>query len=289
MAPQPGVYEVKGEAEDDNGTSFPCKGQIQLFGDGSVAGLLNDAPDGCFGGSSLIVDGTWENNEVKFELRDQGQLETYKYEGEFKSAGLFNRTEGTISGEWQLADWPTQLKTQGPDMRGSFEFETLGPNKESRRKYEIRIITGNEQWKKGFRGPGTGEYKVWIQLMGDEGNSLPVQLREENRTTKNAEFHLMNQDDGHHVEVDADIGRLHSVTVGHDVLGEKKGWYLSRVEVRDEAGFYMVFPFERWIDAGLEDKEVLAMMPAKCIASAGGDEALQQELKRERDVRKECE
>eukprot|EP00854_Cymbomonas_tetramitiformis_P012708 gene12708-15026_t len=225
-----GVYNIQGEAHDDNQNVYPCVGKLELFSDTSVTGVINDAEGGIFGGSSLVVEGTWGKKEISFEIRDAEDLETYKYEGVWSSKSLFSSKEGEINGEWQYDDWPSDRKSQPEQNRGSFHFSVQGPTPQNRKQYEVRVVTGNLQELACASETFRADFALYVQLIGSRGNSLPLQLKETNKTTKNAELFAMNQDDGFTVETETAVGKVLSVVVGHNATEEYKGYYLSRIE-----------------------------------------------------------
>ncbi|KAK3258692.1 hypothetical protein CYMTET_32273 [Cymbomonas tetramitiformis] len=259
MGLKKGVYQVKGEAADDKGTRYPCLGKFELHEDKkkgikAVTGVLNDTNTGAFGGSSLILSGSWTKNEISFEVRDADEMETYKYEGGWTQLSVFNSEEGVLRGEWQHIDWPSERKTQYGQNRGSFEFLTHGPKEPVRKTYEIRIITGNFQEIASANSQAQAsvleKYSVFVQLHGKEKSSMPLILDEDKLSTKNGDLYRMNQDDGFKVAVDENVRSLENITVGHNCTDAGKGHYISRVEVINDQGHYLVFPFEMWLDPG---------------------------------------
>ncbi|KAK3260288.1 hypothetical protein CYMTET_30745, partial [Cymbomonas tetramitiformis] len=266
-----GVYNIQGEAHDDNQNVYPCVGKLELFSDTSVTGVINDAEGGIFGGSSLVVEGTWGKKEISFEIRDAEDLETYKYEGVWSSKSLFSSKEGEINGEWQYDDWPSDRKSQPEQNRGSFHFSVQGPTPQNRKQYEVRVVTGNLQELACASETFRADFALYVQLIGSRGNSLPLQLKETNKTTKNAELFAMNQDDGFTVETETAVGKVLSVVVGHNATEEYKGYYLSRIELVDEGGAFHVFPFEKWLDAGRGQRATVATAPIKTAGGEGGE------------------
>lgn len=63
------------------------------------------------------------------------------------------------------------------------------------------------------------------------------------------------QTDEFHLEA-VDLGGVDKVIVGHTTVGRGKGWYCERVVVMETDDRQAVFPCNRWLDTGIDDREI---------------------------------
>lgn len=113
--------------------------------------------------------------------------------------------------------------------------------------YEITVVTGDRD------SAGT-DAQVYITLFGAQGNSGEVPLINqrdnfERRQTDGFTSPLLKQD----------LGNLEQIRIWHDNVGEKPGWFLESITVRNRATDQSwFFPCRRWLaldgDGGLIDR-----------------------------------
>jgi hypothetical protein len=110
--------------------------------------------------------------------------------------------------------------------------------------YTVTIVTGD------IENAGTGA-EVYITLFGGNGDSGERQLVHprndfERGHTDYFTFHQMRN-----------LGELHEVRIRHNDRGEKPGWFLDGVTVRNETtGETWFFPCGRWLARTADDGEI---------------------------------
>lgn len=108
--------------------------------------------------------------------------------------------------------------------------------------YEVSVVTGD------VRGAGTNA-NVYIVLFGEDGDTGKVPLKT-SRTFKN-KFERGQTDV---FTIDAKVGEVQKIRIGHDNKGGFAGWFLDKVLVDvPSLGQRLVFPCGRWLDKDKDD------------------------------------
>ncbi|XP_059163011.1 lipoxygenase homology domain-containing protein 1-like [Physella acuta] len=113
-------------------------------------------------------------------------------------------------------------------------------------KYFVTVYTGKD--------PGSDtSAQIFINLMGDLGDSGKRQLRMSNRPKP----FQCGQSDTFEIEA-VHLGSLSKVLIGHDETRPGDGWFCDKVVVREgkTANMEFVFPCSRWFDSGMEDRKL---------------------------------
>lgn len=113
--------------------------------------------------------------------------------------------------------------------------------------YDITVVTGNLD-------SGGTDAGVYITLFGANGNSGQVPL-----TNERNNFERGHTDGFTPPSITKDLGKLENIRIWHDNIGEKPGWFLETVTVRNRAtGDSWFFRCHRWLslndDDGLIDR-----------------------------------
>ncbi|CAB4019689.1 lipoxygenase homology domain-containing 1-like, partial [Paramuricea clavata] len=108
--------------------------------------------------------------------------------------------------------------------------------------YEVSVVTGD------ISGAGT-DANVYVILFGDKGESGKLDMK---TSQTNKDKFERNQTDV--FSLDADVGVLKKIRIGHDNKGGFAGWFLDKVEIDSKSlGTRWVFPCGRWLDKGKDD------------------------------------
>jgi hypothetical protein len=112
--------------------------------------------------------------------------------------------------------------------------------------YRVNVYTGNLD--SGARA-GT-DANVFIRLYGSNGSSDELML---DNAANNFEQGAVDTFSLHL----RDLGELMKVRVGHDNSGDKPGWFLDRIAVRNEdSDQEWTFPCSRWLARDEDDGEI---------------------------------
>lgn len=111
--------------------------------------------------------------------------------------------------------------------------------------YEVSVVTGD------VRGAGT-DANVFIVLFGEDGDTGKVPLKT-SRTSKN-KFERGQTDV---FTIDAKVGEVQKIRIGHDNKGGFAGWFLDKVMIDvPSLGQRSVFPCGRWLDKNKDDGQL---------------------------------
>ncbi|XP_070194990.1 lipoxygenase homology domain-containing protein 1-like isoform X2 [Littorina saxatilis] len=203
-------------------------------------------------------------DEFKINLLKVGEVYKVRLELASKSAG---RSPKWKVGNVQLQDlntkkellfrfdrWLSRQEDDGEIMR---ELPVFAKGKEvlPMRQYEVRVYTGKE-------GSADTTAAVYINLFGEHGDCGKRMLIKSNNKTP----FLKGQVDKFEVEA-VSLGKLAQCLVGHDGTRSGDGWYLDSIVVRESknSGREYVFPCNRWLDAGREDRKIERMLQVKVV------------------------
>ncbi|XP_071154983.1 lipoxygenase homology domain-containing protein 1-like isoform X1 [Mytilus edulis] len=125
-------------------------------------------------------------------------------------------------------------------------------------RYHVILTTGKE--------PGSEtDSNVYINIAGEKGDTGRRMLLQSNNVSK----FKVGQTDIFHVEA-VSLGVLQKLTIGHDGTMAGQGWYLDEVVIREfeDAKEEYIFPCEKWLDTGEEDRKIERVLyvkePAPC-------------------------
>lgn len=111
--------------------------------------------------------------------------------------------------------------------------------------YEVSVSTGD------VRGAGTNA-NVYVIMYGAEGDTGKVPLKT-SKTFRN-KFERGQTDV---FTVDAKVGEIEKIRIGHDNRGGFAGWFLDKVIIDvPSLGQKAVFPCGRWLDKGKDDGQL---------------------------------
>ena len=110
-------------------------------------------------------------------------------------------------------------------------------------EYSISIHTGT------VHKSGTGA-KVFIKLYGENGRTEDIRLDNQENNFENGQtdtFLITTQD----------IGDIKSIRLRHDNSGEKPGWYVDSVEIRNkQTGKELEFIVNNWLASSTGDGKI---------------------------------
>ncbi|KAK7503970.1 hypothetical protein BaRGS_00004702, partial [Batillaria attramentaria] len=153
--------------------------------------------------------------------------------------------------------WLSRYEEDGEIMR---ELPVMNKGKEVLpvRKYEVRVYTGKED------NAGT-KATVYFNMFGEHGDiGKRFLLKSNNRVP-----FQRGQVDVFEVEA-VSLGKLTQLLIGHDGTKAGDGWYLESVVVRESknATWEYIFPCNKWLDSGREDRKIERMLQVKAHESA---------------------
>ncbi|KAL9978718.1 hypothetical protein ACROYT_G016268 [Oculina patagonica] len=104
---------------------------------------------------------------------------------------------------------------------------------------------------------------VYFQLIGDEGETEKIQLRQGGKAEKRFEKGRVDK----FIVETVDVGKVQKLRIGHDNNGSAPGWFLEEVAVDVPAhAEHCVFPCQRWLakneDDGKIERDLLPGVPA---------------------------
>lgn len=109
--------------------------------------------------------------------------------------------------------------------------------------YLVTVVTGDVE------GAGTNA-NVYITLHGETGNSPETQLR-------NPSIDTFERNSWNDFTIYGNYGAIRSIRLRHDNSGEKPGWYVNLVRVKNRAtGSEDIFLFDRWLARDENDKKI---------------------------------
>ncbi|XP_055489425.1 lipoxygenase homology domain-containing protein 1-like [Leucoraja erinacea] len=116
-------------------------------------------------------------------------------------------------------------------------------------KWEVLVTTGN------FKSAGT-EATVIMHIYGDKGTSGPIVLG----TGTHQLFKPQNTDV---FQINpTDVGELYKIRIGHDNVGEKPGWFVDDIKMKEvKTGRIISIPVNRWLDETQDDEDVWREFP----------------------------
>jgi hypothetical protein len=120
-------------------------------------------------------------------------------------------------------------------------------------RYEITVVTGN------VKDAGTGA-RVYMKLIGSKGDS-------ENQLDNLRNNFERGQTDRFEWQT-RDLGDLKELYIRHDNRGEKPGWFLDRIIVRNQiTNETWLFPCEQWLAADAPDGRIDRRLLANLVTS----------------------
>mmetsp|Transcript_3266 Transcript_3266/g.6427 ORF Transcript_3266/g.6427 Transcript_3266/m.6427 type:complete len:1160 (+) Transcript_3266:276-3755(+) len=271
-----GRWSFEGTATDDFDTQYTISAALELHSDGTVTALVFE--DGSAAGIAVPY-GSWDlNGSLRYEVRYGKDAVTYKYDGKFQGK---NKIEGTVSGNWQYQDWPSN-PTQPANERGGFRGVMRGPESSPLKiDYILHIATGD-------RLHADTDASLFVQMSGSEKVSLPIPLHEGNwvlptdHSNRLRPMFQRSQTDAFAISVDADIGKLVSVQVACDAFAPREGMFLKHVVVEDtRTGLYSVHPCNQWLDPAEEDGDTVRSLRMASYGLEEGNLAIELKLREE--------
>ncbi|KAJ8306150.1 hypothetical protein KUTeg_016695 [Tegillarca granosa] len=164
----------------------------------------------------------WYLQRVK--LKDQDTGEEFNFECNKTLEGSDNNPNGKI-----------ELPAVRPDIE---------PLKDD--EFTIYVATGNHD-------KSDTEAEIFCEIVGDWGTSGKILLTHSN----NSVMYKKGQVDEFHVK-GLELGEIHEITIGHNEKGRGQGWFCERVVVKSKLSPLMkVFPCNRWLDTGCEDRQLV--------------------------------
>lgn len=123
--------------------------------------------------------------------------------------------------------------------------------------YHLAVKTGD------MLTAGT-DANVYFQLIGNEGETEKIQLRQGGKAEKRFEKGRVDK----FIVETVDVGMVQKLRIGHDNYGSAPGWYLEEVAVDVPAhGQHVIFPCHQWLakneDDGRIERDLLPGAPVK--------------------------
>ncbi|XP_074616097.1 uncharacterized protein LOC141875648 isoform X1 [Acropora palmata] len=121
--------------------------------------------------------------------------------------------------------------------------------------YHLAVKTGD------MLTSGT-DANVYFQLIGSEGETEKIQLRQGGKAEKRFEKGRVDK----FIVETVDVGMVQKLRIGHDNNGSTPGWYLEEVAVDVPAhGQHVIFPCHRWLakneDDGKTERDLMPVVP----------------------------
>ncbi|XP_070556277.1 uncharacterized protein [Ptychodera flava] len=147
--------------------------------------------------------------------------------------------------KFKVQRWLSRSEDDGDTLR---ELAVVRPQKKPLPtfKYFIHVYTGDE--------PGADtDANVYICIYGDRGDTGKRLLHR----SDNKELFQQGQVDCFELEA-VSLSKLNKVVISHDGKGPGAGWFCQSVVIRDkkDAKKEFVFPCNKWLDEGLDDKKI---------------------------------
>ncbi|KAH3831729.1 hypothetical protein DPMN_104999, partial [Dreissena polymorpha] len=172
-------------------------------------------------------------------------------------------TEETL--KFNFSRWLSREEDDGEIMR---EMAVSRPGESSLplRHYIVNVYTGKEM------GAET-DAPVYITVHGEHGDWGKRYLVHSNNNKK----FRTGQVDVFYIEA-VSLGDLQRCVIGHDGTGAGEGWYLEQVVIREDENSpdEFVFPCNRWLDSGMEDRRIERALMVKDKKKA---EEIKEEIK----------
>ncbi|KAG1672531.1 hypothetical protein FOA52_002840, partial [Chlamydomonas sp. UWO 241] len=241
-------YEIVTTTSNIKGAGTDCGVFLQIYGDKKASGqvVLENGPDNFSKGKvdkfllDLPVMGTLQRMIVGQD--EKGNMPRWHLE----SVSVQNKTDNEAPVMFHCGQWLARDVGDGRTVRTL----TPGSNAMASRRYKVSTRTSD------IRGAGT-DANVYITLFGEGPDGKPV--KSNNFPLDNSANNFeRNQTDT--FDVEAMIGDLKYIQIGHDNTGTAPGWHLQDVAITSPGMADMQFVANRWLDVNEGDKQTYVLL-----------------------------